>query len=136
MDERKKRILQAVVDDYIETAEPVGSRVLSKKQGIEFSAATIRNEMADLEEMGYLDKPHTSSGRVPSSMGYRFYVNSLMHDYKLSINEIKRMQDAMELRVKELDELVAEASNIVSKLTNYTVIASTPRADKKLFAKL
>lgn len=127
MDERKKRILQAVVDDYIETAEPVGSRVLSKKDGIGFSAATIRNEMADLEEMGYLDKPHTSSGRVPSNRGYRFYVNSLMQDYKLSINEIAKMREAMELRVRELDELVSEASKIISQLTNYTVIASTPR---------
>ena len=77
--ERKKQILQAIVDDYTETAEPVGSRSIVKRHSISLSPATIRNEMADLEDMGFLQKPHTSAGRIPSGMGYRYYVNSLMN---------------------------------------------------------
>lgn len=126
--ERKKKILQAIIDDYIETGEPVGSRTMVKKHDISLSPATIRNEMADLEEMGFLEKPHTSAGRIPSMHGYRFYVNSLMRQYKMSIEETDRLRSALEIKIGELDDLIAEASNIVSRLTDYTVIASSPRA--------
>ena len=82
LNDRKRKILQAIIDEYIGTAEPVGSRSISKKENLGLSSATIRNEMADLEEMGYLIQPHTSAGRIPSDEGYRFYVNSLMRKYK------------------------------------------------------
>ena len=81
LNDRKRKILQAIIDEYIGTAEPVGSRSISKKENLGLSSATIRNEMADLEEMGYLIQPHTSAGRIPSDEGYRFYVNSLMRKY-------------------------------------------------------
>lgn len=125
--DRKKKILQAIVDDYIETAEPIGSRTIAKRNGINLSSATIRNEMADLEEMGYLEKPHTSAGRVPSVLGYRFYVNRLMQKRHLADEEIIRLRQAMEIRIREVDEIIAETSEIVSRLTEYTVIATTPR---------
>lgn len=126
--ERKKQILQAIVDDYTETAEPVGSRSIVKRHSISLSPATIRNEMADLEDMGFLQKPHTSAGRIPSGMGYRYYVNSLMRKCRLSGDETERMRRALEIRQSELDSLIAEASGIVSRLTAYTVIASSPHA--------
>lgn len=125
--DRKKRILQAIVDDYVKTAEPIGSRTIAKRHGLNLSSATIRNEMADLEEMGFLDKPHTSAGRIPSCLGYRFYVNRLMQKYKLSVEEAARLKNALKIQIGELDALVDEASDIVSRLTNYTVIAVSPR---------
>ena len=85
LNDRKRKILQAIIDEYIGTAEPVGSRSISKKENLGLSSATIRNEMADLEEMGYLIQPHTSAGRIPSDEGYRFYVNSLMRKYKICL---------------------------------------------------
>ena len=85
LNDRKKRILQAIIDEYINSAEPVSSGSIVKKYGLDFSSATIRNEMAELESAGYLDKPHTSSGRVPSDKGYRFYVNELLKDDNLSL---------------------------------------------------
>ncbi|MBO4898318.1 MAG: heat-inducible transcription repressor HrcA [Clostridia bacterium] len=128
LSERKKQILQAVVDDYIKTAEPIGSRTIVKRHDINLSPATIRNEMADLEDMGFLEKPHTSAGRIPSKTGYRFYVNSLMRKSKLSLEETEKLRMALEERMGEMDALIAEASNIVSRLTAYTVIAAAPRA--------
>jgi heat-inducible transcriptional repressor len=88
MDERKKRILQAIIDDYIDTAEPIGSRTIARKHELGLSSATIRNEMSDLEEMGYLAQPHTSAGRVPSDKGYRLYVDELMQVRELEFEEI------------------------------------------------
>lgn len=93
MDERKRLILNAIIQDYIYSAEPVGSRTLVKRHRIGLSPATIRNEMADLEEMGYLQQPHTSAGRVPSPRGYRFYVNSIMEDYVLSPGDLRMLED-------------------------------------------
>ena len=126
--DRKKQILQAVIDDYIQTAEPVGSRTIAEKHSINLSPATIRNEMADLEDMGYLEKPHTSAGRIPSEAGYRFYVNSLMRECRLSLEETDILNNALKIRVSELDRLIAEVSDIVSRFTDYTVLASAPRA--------
>ena len=128
LSDRKKVILQAIVDDYIKTADPVGSRTIARRHDMSISPATIRNEMADLEDMGYLEKPHTSAGRIPSKMGYRFYVNSLMRECALSAEETEKLRRALEFRMGELDSLIAEASSIVSRLTDYTVIASSPRA--------
>ena len=105
MDNRKKKILQAIVEEYINTAEPVSSGSIVKKYGLDFSSATIRNEMADLEKVGYLEKPHTSSGRIPSAKGYRLYVNELLNDQNISIDEIKYIQSKLETRVNEIEEL-------------------------------
>ena len=126
LSERKKQILRAIVDGYIRTAEPVGSSYVLNNNDLGISSATIRNEMASLEETGYLDKPHTSAGRVPSSMGYRFYVDELMQKYQFTVNEIDRMEDALKKRYSELSNIIKDISNTVSYLTNYTALVSTP----------
>ncbi len=128
LSERKKAILQAIIEDYIQTAEPVGSRNIAKNHDLALSAATIRNEMADLEEMGYLDKPHTSAGRIPSEMGYRFYVDSLMHRYSLTMEEIASLQSSMDRKYSQLENVVSEISDIISKATNYPAIVELPMA--------
>ena len=130
LSERKKAILQAIIEDYIASAEPVGSRNIAKNHDLGLSAATIRNEMADLEEMGYLDKPHTSAGRIPSEMGYRFYVDSLMHRYSLTMEEIANLQSSMDRKYNQLENVVSEISDIISKATNYPAIVELPMAQK------
>lgn len=126
LSERKRAILQAIIEDYIQTAEPVGSRNIAKNHDLGLSAATIRNEMADLEEMGYLDKPHTSAGRIPSEMGYRFYVDSLMHRYSLTMDEIAGLQQSMDRKYNQLENVISEISDIISKTTNYPAIVELP----------
>ncbi len=130
LDERKKLILGAIIENYIETAEPVGSRTIAKRNFLNISPATIRNEMADLEEMGLLEQPHTSAGRVPSHLGYRMYVDRLMKRYQLTANEINRMRSLMEIKIAELDTLIREIANIYSRITNYTVIGTMPEIKK------
>lgn len=130
LDERKKMILGAIIENYIETAEPVGSRTIAKKNQLNISPATVRNEMSDLEDMGLLEQPHTSSGRIPSHLGYRMYVDRLMKKYELTANEVIRMRSLMELKIAELDTLVKEIANIYSRLTNYTVIGTMPETSK------
>ena len=105
LDERKKKILQAVIDEYIQSAEPVSSGSIAGKYSLNYSSATIRNEMADLEKEGYLDKPHTSSGRVPSALGYRLYVDELLKEDNISLEEIKYIKSKLETRVNEMEEL-------------------------------
>ena len=105
LDDRKKKILQAVIDEYIQSAEPVSSGAIAGKYSLNYSSATIRNEMADLEKEGYLDKPHTSSGRVPSAMGYRLYVDELLKEDNISLEEIKYIKSKLETRVNEIEEL-------------------------------
>ena len=121
--DRKKRILRAIIDSYIRTAEPVGSKAIAESVDMEVSSATIRNEMADLEAMGYLEKPHTSAGRIPSPMGYRLYVNELMEEHKLSMQETERINDALRLKMQELDRVIDQAGRVVSQLTNYPSFA-------------
>ena len=121
--ERKKRILQAVIQDYIETAEPVGSRTIAKKHIQELSSATIRNEMADLEEMGYLTQPHTSAGRIPSDLGYRVFVDNMISKYKFTLNEISKMQSEITKKIQEANRISAELSELLSSLTKYTALA-------------
>lgn len=132
LSERKKKILQAIIDEYVGTAEPVGSRAISKKESLGLSSATIRNEMADLEEMGYLIQPHTSAGRVPSDEGYRFYVNSLMQRYSLGVEAIGRLQKEMENRVLQLDHIIRHAGILTSSLTDYTTFVTTPGKASKI----
>jgi heat-inducible transcriptional repressor len=127
MDERKKRILQAIIDDYIDTAEPIGSRTIARKYELGLSSATIRNEMADLEDMGYLSQPHTSAGRVPSDKGYRLYVDELMCVQDLQKEESDRMRTEMDTRINELDQLLKQASAVLSRYSRYTSMAVTPQ---------
>lgn len=133
---RKKAILQAIIDEYINSAEPVGSRALSKKDGLGLSSATIRNEMADLEDMGYLIQPHTSAGRIPSDAGYRFYVNSLMKRYRLGLEAIEQLQQELAGRIHRLDRAVKRAGVLASALTDYTTVISTPVAERTEIKKI
>lgn len=130
LDERKRRILQAIVDDYIDTAEPVGSRTIARKHELGFSSATIRNEMADLEEMGYISQPYTSAGRIPSDKGYRLYVDQLMKIRQLTEDEIRLIKDAMEVKIDELCHLIKQAAMVISRFTRYTSMAITPQLMK------
>lgn len=127
IDERKIRILQAIINDYIMTGEPVGSRTIAKKYDLGVGSATIRNEMADLEELGYLEQPHTSAGRIPSSKGYRLYVDSLMEMQKLSKEEeLKIREYIINSAMYEVNMLLKEACLLLSELTNLTCIVQTP----------
>jgi len=132
LDDRKKMILHAIIDDYISTAEPIGSRSVSKKHELGLSSATIRNEMSDLEDMGYLIQPHTSAGRVPSDKGYRFYVDQLMKACELTVDEINAMKSEMETKINELSQLLRQASATMSRFTRYTSMASTPERENSI----
>ncbi len=123
LDKRKKEILQAVVDEYINTAEPVSSATLVEKYGLNYSSATVRNELAELENNGYLDKPHTSSGRVPSEKGYRFYVDELVNEEDISLEEIKYIQTKLSTKVNEIEDLTKIATSTLSEITHYTTVA-------------
>ena len=127
--ERKQKILKAIVDLYIRTAEPVGSKTIAEMPDMNFSSATIRNEMAELTNLGFLEQPHTSAGRVPSPLGYRFYIDRLMQDYRLSVDETKSMNEAMELRMQEFDKAMSQVGKIVSRLTNLPAYAVASHAD-------
>ncbi|GGE74568.1 heat-inducible transcriptional repressor HrcA [Priestia taiwanensis] len=124
---RQLLILQVIVDDFIHSAQPVGSRTLSKKEELSFSSATIRNEMADLEEMGYIEKTHTSSGRVPSEKGYRFYVDHLLSPKRLEGKEIEAVKSLFAAHMFELEKVVQKSSQILSELTNYTSVVLGPK---------
>lgn len=129
LDKRKKEILQAVIDEYINTAEPVSSGTLVKKYGLDYSSATVRNELAELEHIGYLDKPHTSAGRVPSEKGYRFYVDELLNDEDISLEEIKYIQSKLSTKVNEIEDLTKIATTTLSEITHYTTVAIGPKSD-------
>ncbi len=126
LDDRKKKIMQAIVEDYINTAEPVGSRSISKKPELNLSAATIRNEMGDLEEMGLLVQPHTSAGRVPSTSGYRLYVDSLMEKYEMTAGEIAEIKQAASKKTQELEKIVRDVAAAFSALSGLPVIGMLP----------
>ncbi|MBR1821311.1 MAG: heat-inducible transcription repressor HrcA [Clostridia bacterium] len=127
LDERKYLILQAIIDDYIMTAMPVGSRTISRKSGVGYSPATIRNEMSDLEELGYLDQPHTSAGRVPSNKAYRLYVDHLMKTVKLTSDERERMQDHLISKSKQVEGVIRSAASVLSDATKYTSVIVAPK---------
>ena len=126
LSERKKQILKAIVDAHIEGGGPVGSKYLLQNQQLNCSSATIRNEMAELEELGYLEQPHASAGRVPSELGYRFYVDALIERYAMTTNEIAQINDLLKAKMGELDQILLAASHLASNLTNYTGIAIKP----------
>ena len=129
LEERKKRVLQAIVEEYIKTAEPVSSNAIINLEGLECSSATIRNEMAELEKMGYIEKTHTSSGRVPSAKGYRFYVDELLEEDKISLEEIKYISDKLETKVNEIEDITKIASSTISEITHYTTVSIGPNTE-------
>ncbi len=136
LDKRKKEILQAVIDEYINTAEPVSSATLVKKYGLDYSSATVRNELAELENIGYLDKPHTSAGRVPSEKGYRFYVDELLNDEDISMEEIKYIQSKLSTKVNEIEDLTKIATTTLSEITHYTTVAIGPKNDMQVISEI
>lgn len=128
LSERKKMILRAIIDAHIDRGEPVGSKYLTQNNNIAYSSATIRNEMAELEELGYLEQPHTSAGRVPSELGYRFYVDSLMEKYRLTRDELEQLDTLKKSKEEELDRIIEQAGRLFSRITNYTAITVKPRS--------
>lgn len=124
--ERQLLILRAIVDDYIQTAQPIGSRTLSKRSDLAFSSATIRNDMADLEEMGLIEKPHTSAGRIPSEVGYRYYVDHLVDQAIVDETRMHEFRHRLYTSAEETEQLIRRAANLLSELTNYTTIALGP----------
>ena len=125
--ERKKKVLRSVVDLYIRTAEPVGSKAITELPDMRYSSATIRNEMADLTAMGYLEQPHTSAGRIPSAAGYRLYVDELMADYRLSMDETKSINTAIEEKMQRMDKMMDKVAKLVSQATDLPAISMTSR---------
>lgn len=130
LSQRKRKILRAVVESYIETAEPVGSKAVLELAGLNVSSATVRNELADLEDLGLLEQPHTSAGRVPSPLGYRIYVNELMEEQKLSVQETERINEALRSKMAQLDKVIDEAGKLVSRMTHYPAFALTAAKER------
>jgi heat-inducible transcriptional repressor len=133
LDERKKRILKVVTDDYIASAEPVGSRTIARRYDLGLSPATIRNEMADLEEGGYLEQPHTSAGRVPSEKGYRYYVDALMSMHQLDEREVERIYKELEKYHNEIETVIHQTSKILTQFTQYPSMALGPQIQSAIF---
>lgn len=133
LDERKKRILKVVTDDYIASAEPVGSRTIARRYDLGLSPATIRNEMADLEEGGYLEQPHTSSGRVPSEKGYRYYVDTLMSMHRLDEKEVEIIYRELEKYHNEIETVIHQTSKILAQFTQYPSMALGPQIKSAIF---
>ena len=129
LDKRKKKILQAIVEEYIDTAEPVSYGNLVKNYELNCSSATIRNEMAELEKIGFIEKPYTSSGRIPSQKGYRYYIDELLRDDKLTVKEMQYIKSKLETTVNELEDLTKIATSTLSELTHYTTIAIGPKIE-------
>ena len=127
LNERKKRILKSIVDTYISSGEPVGSKYLSNYMGLDISSATIRNEMSELEQLGLLEQPHTSAGRVPSSLGYKMYVEGLMNSYALSLEEINVLNEVMNTKLNHLTDVVGDLTRVLSDMTDYTAFAYTAK---------
>lgn len=136
LNERKIKILQAIISNYLETAEPVGSRTISRKFDLGISSATIRNEMSDLEDLGFIVQPHTSAGRIPSDQGYRLYVDELMNYEELEKEHIQIIRKLLQKRIDRLEILLQEISKLLSILTNYTTMVSTPQYKRTKLKKL
>ncbi|MBQ2926543.1 MAG: heat-inducible transcription repressor HrcA [Ruminiclostridium sp.] len=135
LSDRKKQILRAVVENYIQTAEPVGSKAIVASAGLKVSSATIRNEMAELETLGLLEQPHTSAGRIPSPQGYRLYVNELMEEHRLTIQETQKINDALHLKIRQMDQVMSEAGKIISQLTRYPTFALATGSKKAVISR-
>ncbi|MDQ0205524.1 heat-inducible transcriptional repressor HrcA [Alkalicoccobacillus murimartini] len=127
--ERQLSILSAIVDEYIRSAEPIGSRSISKRHDISFSPATIRNDMSDLEELGFLEKPHSSAGRIPSQKGYRFYVDHLLMPHRLTVKEKESIHTVFSSQAQELEEMFRQSARILSEMTSYISIVLGPEME-------
>ena len=136
LDNRKKQILQAIVNEYIETIEPVSSNSLITKYSLDCSSATVRNDMVELEKEGLLEKTHTSSGRVPSNKGYRFYVDQLLDNNNLDMNEIMYINSRLKSKVSEIEELTKIATNTISEVTHYTAVSIEPNASRQIIDEI
>ncbi len=136
MDERKQQILRAVIQEYITKAEPVSSKHIAGKYGLDVSSATVRNEMAALEKMGLIEQPHTSAGRIPSEVGYRYYVDYLMEKYRLAMREEARIRENMDDRILELDGLLHRAGQLLAEMTDYPTLVSEPVLEEKRYKHL
>lgn len=130
LNDRKIRILEAIINDYIATAEPIGSRTIAKKYDLGVSSATIRNEMSDLEELGLIVQPHTSAGRVPSDKGYRLYVDQLMHSRELTKEETSYLRNLIDDNIGHIEYLMKQTAKALSIMTNYTTVVSEPKSSK------
>lgn len=130
LSDRKKKILKSVIDSYISTGEPVGSKLLTGTTDLQVSSATIRNEMNELERMGFLEQPHASAGRIPTAAGYKTYVNSLMEQYLLSLEELKVLNEVFNYKVSEIEKLMESASHAISEMTNYTSFSVLRRSER------
>ena len=128
LSERKKRILAAVIEEYIATAEPVGSKRIVETAGLTVSSATIRNELADLTALGYLEQPHTSAGRVPTPAGYRIYVNELMARHKLSMEETDEINRSLNIKMQQLDKMMSDVGKLAADMTNYPALTFAAKA--------
>jgi heat-inducible transcriptional repressor len=136
LDDRKKMILESIIKDYVESAEPVGSRAVVKKHDLKISAATVRNEMADLEELGYLEQPHTSAGRIPSQQGYRFFVDCLMEKESLSSQDHEILERVLKDNSNEWSDVIEKVGNFLAHVTNYTSFIVVPSLDSSEFKSL
>ncbi len=136
IDDRKNKVLQAIIEDYVATAEPVGSRTIARKYNLGVSPATIRNEMSDLEEMGYLEQPHTSAGRIPSDRGYRYYVDCLMPERPINPAEQEAIRRTFQRKIREFDTLVRETARLLSETTQLTAVISGPQFEKAVFKEI
>jgi heat-inducible transcriptional repressor len=134
--DRQLLILQVIIDDFIRSAQPIGSRSLSKKEDISFSSATIRNEMADLEDLGFIEKTHTSSGRVPSEKGYRYYVDHLLSPQQLNQGDVDALRSVFAEKIYELEKVVQKSAKILSELTSYTTILLGPDLKENRLKKI
>ena len=136
VDDRKKRVLQAIIEEYISTAEPVSSKAIVENYGLNYSSATIRNEMASLEKEGLLEKTHTSSGRIPSEKGYRLYVDELLKDDDISLEEIKYISSKLETKVNEIEDLTKIATSTISEVTHYTTVSIGPSVNYQIIKEI
>jgi heat-inducible transcriptional repressor len=136
LDERKRQILHAIIDDYISTAEPVGSRTIARKYNLGVSPATIRNEMADLELLGYIEQPHTSAGRIPSVKGYRFYVDCLLAPPQISDKDIQLIDNWYQTKARRIDEVFQETVKVLSRVTSNVSMVLAPQVSQCTFKYL
>src|SRR5690554_5115971 len=133
LNERKRLVLRAIIDNYVETAEPVGSRTIARKHDLGVSSATIRNEMADLEETGYLQQPHVSAGRIPSDKGYRFYVDALLQPHQFSVLELEQIEKEIADARLSPEEALHEAAKLLALLTQSVSLIVAPSTDQLVF---
>ncbi len=136
LSDRKQRVLRAIIEDYVATAQPVGSATLVRKYRLGVSSATVRNDMADLEGLGYLEQPHTSAGRIPSDLGYRLYVDALMRQSPLDEVRLSSIRAQFEARIREIEDLIRDTARILSEHTNYLALILGPKLARTVFRTL